>query len=295
LEFQFGEIAPPTGDAQEVVEMASVVRSRLLLILGITSLAISAPAVAFAECMGDSGGGGGGPYEWPEEPVGGGGGTGGTGGSGGGTGGTGGTVAHDPVLFVHGWNGSANSWDTFTKWFLRDGWPSWDLEAWTYNSAQSNVTTAQEVSWHVDLLLKNTGAKKVDIVSHSMGGLSTRYYLKNLGGTAKVDEWVSLAGPNHGTNWANAVYGVTCFSAACEQMRVGSAFVKQLNEGDETPGAVNYGTWRDSELICDELIWPSSSVVLSGAAKNVFTPLCLGHSGFHESEPIYKEVREFIR
>jgi len=26
-------------------------------------------------------------------------------------------------------------------------------------------------------------------------------------------------------------------------MRVGSTFLKELNEGDETPGAVNYGTW----------------------------------------------------
>jgi hypothetical protein len=57
-----------------------------LLILVIASLAISAPAVAFAECMGDSGGGGGGSYEWPEEPIGGGGGGGTSGG--GGTGGT---------------------------------------------------------------------------------------------------------------------------------------------------------------------------------------------------------------
>ena len=51
-----------------------------------------------------------------------------------------------------------------------------------------------------------TGAAKVDIITHSMGGLSSRYYIKNLGGAANVDDWVSLAGPNHGTTWA---YG--CF------------------------------------------------------------------------------------
>jgi triacylglycerol lipase len=39
------------------------------------------------------------------------------------------------------------------------------------------------------------------------GGLSSRYYLKNLGGQASVDEWVSIAGPNHGTGTANACFG----------------------------------------------------------------------------------------
>ena len=35
-----------------------------------------------------------------------------------------------------------------------------------------------------------------------MGGLSTRYYLKNLGATQYVDDWVSIGGPNHGTTFA---------------------------------------------------------------------------------------------
>jgi triacylglycerol lipase len=32
-----------------------------------------------------------------------------------------------------------------------------------------------------------------------MGSLSTRWYIKELGGGAPVDDWASLAGPNHGT------------------------------------------------------------------------------------------------
>jgi triacylglycerol lipase len=204
------------------------------------------------------------------------------------------TSGHDPILFVHGWNGSADTWDTYFKWFIRDGWWGSDLETWTYESSQSNVSTAYEISAHVDQMLRWTGAKKVDIITHSMGGLSSRYYLKFLNGSAKVDDWVSLAGPNHGSQWANGIYGVTCFSSACEQMRVGSSFLQQLNYGDETPGIVNYGTWRVSEIICDELVIPSDSVKLIGA-YNVFSPICVSHSGMHENEFIYKEVREFVR
>ena len=85
-----------------------------------------------------------------------------------------------------------------------------------------------------------------------MGSLNSRWYIKFLGGEAKVDDWVSLGGPNHGTETANF-----CFSTSCVEMRVGSKFLGELNAGDETPGTVNYGTWWSP---CDEIINPDSSV-----------------------------------
>ena len=92
-----------------------------------------------------------------------------------------------------------------------------------------------------------------------MGSLNSRWYIKFLGGEAKVDDWVSLGGPNHGTESANF-----CFSTSCVEMRVGSKFLSELNAGDETPGAVNYGTWWSP---CDEIINPDSSVALTGATN----------------------------
>ncbi len=48
-------------------------------------------------------------------------------------------------------------------------------------------------------MLAATGAKKVDLVGHSQGGMMPRYYIKNLGGASKVDTLVGLAPSNHGT------------------------------------------------------------------------------------------------
>lgn len=118
-----------------------------------------------------------------------------------------------------------------------------------------------------------------------MGGLSTRYYVKNLGGAAKVDDFVSLAGPNHGTSTA-----YLCFQTSCTQMRPGSSFLNQLNTGDETPGAVNWGTWWSP---CDEVINPDSSVLLSGAVNT--QTACLSHSGVKDSAIVYAQVRGFVR
>ncbi|MEH0845390.1 triacylglycerol lipase [Micromonospora sp. CPCC 205711] len=194
------------------------------------------------------------------------------------------TASSNPILFVHGWNSSASTWNTMISRFQADGWPSSSLRAFSYNTSQSNATTAQQVAQEVDKLLANTGATKVDIITHSMGGLSSRYYLKNLNGGAKVDRWVSLGGPNHGTTSANV-----CFSTACAEMRIGSTFLANLNASDETPGVPAYGTWRSN---CDGVINPVDSTVLSGAGNTLAA--CVSHTSLHTDATIYGQVRDFV-
>lgn len=97
-------------------------------------------------------------------------------------------TGHDPILFVHGWQGSSSQWNTMIAAFKADGWTDAELFNWSYNSNQSNVTTAAQVEAKVDDILRTTGAAKVDVVTHSMGGLSTRYYAKNLSGATKIDD-----------------------------------------------------------------------------------------------------------
>jgi len=193
--------------------------------------------------------------------------------------------AQDPILFVHGYVESASLWNTMIGRFEKDGYPKSYLSAYTYNTSQSNKIDAEEVKSKVESLLKTTGATKVDIIAHSMGSLNSRYYIKNLGGESKVDDWVSLGGPNHGTETANF-----CFSQSCVEMRVGSTFLKELNATDETPGAVNYGTWWSP---CDEIINPDESVILSGASNH--KTACMSHTALTTDETVYKEVREFVK
>ena len=192
--------------------------------------------------------------------------------------------AQDPILFVHGWNSSGSVWNTMISRFSADGWTAAQLNNWSYNYRQSNATTANEVKAKVDGILAATGASKVDIITHSMGGLSSRYYLKNLDGS-KVDEWVSLGGPNHGTDTANF-----CFDVSCTEMRIGSSFLAALNATDETPGLVNYRTWWSP---CDNVINPDSSVALSGATNT--KTACLSHSALYEDATVYAQVRDFVR
>lgn len=206
------------------------------------------------------------------------------------------TIPVDPIVFVHGWEGATGGWNQWIGWFQQEGWPSSYLNDWSYSSAQTNEAIAQQLASKVNLVLSQTGKTKVDLITHSMGGLSGRYYLKFLGGTAKVDEFVSLGGPNHGTSSAALVF---CSSTpmSCEQMNYNSTFLTTLNAGDETPGSVRYQTIGSD---CDPVINPDDSVMLSGAIENLvwdtpFSSCWDSHSLLRTDSWVYGKVKPFVK
>ena len=193
------------------------------------------------------------------------------------------TPTHDPVLFVHGYNGNSSTWSTMVSRFKADGWTDAELANWSYNYRQSNATTAAQIKQKVDSILLATGATKVDIITHSMGPLSARYYVRYIE-DGKVDALVSLGGANHGTSTANL-----CFDVSCVEMRPNSTFLANLNSIDETWGSPRYATWWSP---CDGVINPQSSALLTGA-DNTQTA-CISHSALHEDATVYRQVRDMV-
>jgi triacylglycerol esterase/lipase EstA (alpha/beta hydrolase family) len=195
-------------------------------------------------------------------------------------------LKHDPVLFVHGYLGNNGNWQQMEDRFRADGWQDVELYAYNYSFIDSNASSAAEIRDQVDNIIQTTGATKVDIIAFSMGSVSSRYYLKNLGGAGKIDAWVSLAGPNHGTQ---DVENQKCSFTPCVEIIPGSSFLNALNAIDETPGLVRYATWRSP---CDGTIIPGESVILSGATNNVAP--CIAHIDFLTDPTVYAQVRAFI-
>ena len=190
-----------------------------------------------------------------------------------------------PVIFVHGFSGDASNWTTAMTVFKAGGYSSDQLFAYEYNSYGDNRTNASGLAAYVSNVLAQTGADKVDIVNHSMGGLVSLWYLKQLGGAAKVDHLASIAGANHGTNIA-----ATCLIfTTCQQMYPGSSFIKTLTAGDETPGSTSYATWYSS---CDGVILPYTSTRLSGATNNLID--CQSHNGFLTDNAVLNAVRVYL-
>jgi len=188
----------------------------------------------------------------------------------------------DPVVLVHGTLANeAFSWQALSPMLANDGYC-----VYAFNYGQNGSTlghffgltdiaaSAGELSAFVDRVRTSTGAAKVDLVGHSQGGMMPRYYLKYLGGAAKVAKLVGLAPSNHGTTvlGLNAllnnlqIAGVPVTSLigciSCTQQIVPSAFLNTLNAGGDTVPGVRY-TVIESKY--DEVVTPYTSAFLTGA------------------------------
>ncbi|MFF7638534.1 esterase/lipase family protein [Kitasatospora sp. NPDC008050] len=171
------------------------------------------------------------------------------------------SAAHpDPVVLVHG---TAESMDDYWRGaapLLADA--GYCVYAFNYGGAPGApvqglgpiADSAGRLSAFVDQVLAATHAAKVDLVGHSQGGgLLPRYYLKNLGGAAKVAKLVGITPNNNGTTLdgltrlgrqlgllepANSLLDTSC--AACVEQEIGSPFLTQLNAGGLTAPGVDY-------------------------------------------------------
>ncbi|GAB3665965.1 triacylglycerol lipase [Actinocorallia lasiicapitis] len=192
----------------------------------------------------------------------------------------------NPVIFVHGFSGSTTNWDRARTVFQNAGYPADRLYTYGYNSYGDNVKNAAGLAAFVADVKSATGAAKVDLVNHSMGGLVSLHYLKVLNGAQNVAHLASLAGANHGT-WS----AMNCWwFTTCRQMLPGSPFIGKLTAGDETPGPTSYATWYSS---CDGVINPYRSTELAGAQNNETD--CVKHVAFLGNTAVLTQVAAFLR
>jgi triacylglycerol esterase/lipase EstA (alpha/beta hydrolase family) len=212
-----------------------------------------------------------------------------------------GSTHPDPVVLVHGTLANeAFSWQALSPMLANAGYC-----VYAFNYGQNGSTlghffgltdiaaSAAELSTFVDRVRAATGAAKVDLVGHSQGGMMPRYYLKFLGGAAKVAKLVGLAPSNHGTTvlGLNALLnnlqlaGVPITSligcVSCTQQIVPAAFLDGLNAGGDTVAGVRY-TVIESKY--DEVVTPYTSAFLSG--PNVRNILVQDHCAIDFTEHI---------
>lgn len=155
-------------------------------------------------------------------------------------------VRRTPVVFVGGWH-----WHT--PWAPeRDPAISTDYELLDPKGTSSScnlcfdpttkniIGYANRLSDEIEILKRNTGAKKVDIVAHSMGGLISRWYIQK-GYRNDVRKFISIGSPHHGSDWAYlSIQFIT--GKASTQMKPHSSFLKSLNGHDGCAATRGRGT-----------------------------------------------------
>ncbi len=192
------------------------------------------------------------------------------------------TAAHPyPVILVHGTLANeAFSWQALSPMLVNAGYCVYaynygidSLSLGRFDGLTDIAASAGQLQTEVNTVLAETGATKVDLVGHSQGGMMPRYYIKNLGGAAKVNMLVGLAPSNHGTtvDGLNAllndltVMGVPFTSVigcvSCTEQVVPSSFVTSLNAGGDTQPGPKYVV---IESKYDEVVTPYTSAFLAG-------------------------------
>ncbi|MFC9514580.1 esterase/lipase family protein [Nocardiaceae bacterium NPDC056970] len=200
------------------------------------------------------------------------------------------TAAHpNPVILVHGTGANRQTnWATYVPLLKNEGYcvfaPTygtrpgavWPMSA--FGALTPLDQSAAELAVFVDEVLAATGASKVDIVGHSQGTLMPNYYVKFLGGAAKVDKYVSLAplwggAGSFGAGEITALvkqfglkplqeqtFGQLC--ASCLDMAPGTDFVEKMNEGGGpyAPGV----EYTNIATRYDELVVPYTSGLVPG-------------------------------
>lgn len=153
-------------------------------------------------------------------------------------------------------------------------------------------------------LLAAPAGTKVDLVGHSHGGMMPRWYLKNLGGKAKVHGLIGISPSNHGTtifglmsliDLVGARPTVALVSPAISQQLRGSSLLQQLNAGDETPGDKQYDVIASRY---DEVVTPYGSQRLEGASWWVLQQDCSldlsEHAQISYSPPLLAKVANLL-
>ena len=145
--------------------------------------------------------------------------------------------------------------------------------------------SARELERFVGRVRGATGARQVDLVGHSQGGMMPRYYLKFLSGAPRVDDLVGIAPSNHGTTMSmEARGGSPC--KACEQQAAGSRFLERLNRGGDTVPGPDYTVITTKN---DEVVTPYRSQFLDGPRRRVTNVVlqnkCPGDQIEHDQAP----------
>lgn len=180
-----------------------------------------------------------------------------------------GDVNHDtPVVLVHGYGHNRSGWFLLDRHLRRAGFTS--VHTVNYNPLRHDVPAiAERLAERVALIRAITGADKVHIIGHSLGGIVLRWYAQELDGEKCIATAITVASPHEGTVAALPSLVGGPLSRTARELLPGSWVIRQLARGSR-PSDVR---WIAYYTNLDLLIQPARSARLrdsSLGATNIF-------------------------
>lgn len=155
----------------------------------------------------------------------------------------------NPVLLLHGIDDTDTIFSKMTAYLQNQGWEVHSFNMIPCNGKLGLDHLAQQVAVYIDKTFNPTQA--IDLVGFSMGGIIGRYYVQRLGGIERVQRFITLSSPHHGTLTA---YGRPNLGGL--QMQPHSAFLDDLNQDVTQLDRLNFTSiWTPLDL----MILPATS------------------------------------
>lgn len=166
-----------------------------------------------------------------------------------------GDETHDtPVLLVHGYGHNRSGWFLVERTLREAGFSSVHTMNYIAYGREGVPELAARLAHRVDEIRRVTGADRVHLVGHSMGGILLRWYVQELEGHRFVDTAVTIASPHEGTVAALAGVG-----AGARDLRPGSKVMRRLASSIHRAAAVRWVAFYSN---LDVLIQPAPSAML---------------------------------
>jgi pimeloyl-ACP methyl ester carboxylesterase len=192
-----------------------------------------------------------------------------------------------PVLLIHGFLGTRGSMYMLERRLVEDGFVVVSFNIGTLNVRDIRAS-AFLIHRKIERILAQTPFAKIDIIGHSMGGLIGLYYVKKLGGHARVRRLVMMGTPLRGT-WA-ALAGVMTlglWSTSSWQLLPRSRFLDELAQGPLPPETEVF-----TLAAARDWVVPLNTTRLPGTTA-VTVPL--GHSSLVVHEGVYARLVNILR
>lgn len=165
-----------------------------------------------------------------------------------------------PIVFVHGFAGSAQQYESQAQRFVANGYPPERIFAYDHNGGLVQEDFAAGAGAVIDRALEQFGVSQVYLVGHSRGTAVSNTYMGNPDNAAKVAKYVSLDGGGCGV--ADAA-GIPCV-APSQALLPGQAHVEVATSAESFVMQYEFLMGRSPEVV--DVVKQKGPVTISGRA-----------------------------
>ena len=189
-----------------------------------------------------------------------------------------------PVLLVHGFCGSDASWTVVAQALRTRGAA---VRSFTYAPFGTSVERlANRLVTDVQRILSETGADKIHLVGHSLGGVLIAQAIADVRLKGRVDTVVTLGAPFGGSPWARLLP----LGAIARALREGSPLLRRL-AGAPPPEGVR---WLAFTAPLDLVVPGLRSMPAHGQAEKI-TVGGVGHLGMLGNRHVVERIIEALQ